>query len=156
MPLRLNVGVSKKLGLPEYSSVGASCSLDLELERPAPRPRAFQPRSATPSSPPTRRSTTSWPGSGQGRPRRARPSGRGPRADGSPPSTAGPSPGPRPACPAAKAGHAEPGPGDRHDRPPPAGRPGGPAVRARRHPGRGLSLADASRLIDQLKAAGRA
>jgi hypothetical protein len=32
MPLRLNVGVSKKLGLPAYSSIGASCNLDLELE----------------------------------------------------------------------------------------------------------------------------
>ena len=32
MPLRLNVGVSKKLGLPAYSSVGASCNLDLELD----------------------------------------------------------------------------------------------------------------------------
>jgi hypothetical protein len=32
MPLRLNVGVSKKLGLPAYSSVGASCNLDLEIE----------------------------------------------------------------------------------------------------------------------------
>jgi hypothetical protein len=32
MPLRLNVGVSKKLGLPAYSSVGASCNLDLDLE----------------------------------------------------------------------------------------------------------------------------
>ena len=32
MPLRLNVGVSKKLGLPAYSSIGASCHLDLELE----------------------------------------------------------------------------------------------------------------------------
>src|SRR4051794_19029739 len=32
MPLRLNVGVSKKLGLPEYSSVGASCNLELELD----------------------------------------------------------------------------------------------------------------------------
>jgi hypothetical protein len=30
MPLRLNVGVSKKLGLPAYSSIGASCNLDLE------------------------------------------------------------------------------------------------------------------------------
>ena len=32
MPLRLNVGISKKLGLPAYSSIGASCNLDLELE----------------------------------------------------------------------------------------------------------------------------
>jgi hypothetical protein len=32
MPLRLNVGVSKKVGLPAYSSIGASCHLDLELE----------------------------------------------------------------------------------------------------------------------------
>jgi hypothetical protein len=32
MPLRLNVGVTKKLGLPAYSSIGASCNLELELE----------------------------------------------------------------------------------------------------------------------------
>ena len=32
MPLRLNVGVSKKLGLPEYSSVGATCNLEVELD----------------------------------------------------------------------------------------------------------------------------
>jgi hypothetical protein len=32
MPLRLNVGVSKKLGLPAYSSIGASCNLEVELD----------------------------------------------------------------------------------------------------------------------------
>jgi hypothetical protein len=32
MSLRLNVGVSKKLGLPAYSSIGASCNLEVELE----------------------------------------------------------------------------------------------------------------------------
>src|SRR5215212_9291581 len=32
MPLRLSVGVSKKVGLPEYSSAGAHCDLELELD----------------------------------------------------------------------------------------------------------------------------
>jgi len=32
MPLKLTVGLSKKVGLPEFSSVGASCSLDCELD----------------------------------------------------------------------------------------------------------------------------
>jgi hypothetical protein len=32
MPLRLNVGVVKKLGLPAYSSIGASCNLEVELD----------------------------------------------------------------------------------------------------------------------------
>jgi hypothetical protein len=32
MPLRLNVGVTKKIGLPEYSSVGASCNVEVELD----------------------------------------------------------------------------------------------------------------------------
>ena len=32
MPLKLTVGVSRKLGLPGYSSVGASCALELELD----------------------------------------------------------------------------------------------------------------------------
>ena len=32
MPLRLNVGVSRKVGLPDYGSAGASCHLELELD----------------------------------------------------------------------------------------------------------------------------
>ena len=33
MPLRLNVGLSKKVGLPNYSSLGASCNLEIELDQ---------------------------------------------------------------------------------------------------------------------------
>ena len=32
MPMKLNVGVSRKVGLPDYGSVGASCGLELELD----------------------------------------------------------------------------------------------------------------------------
>jgi hypothetical protein len=32
VPLKLNVGVSRKVGLPDYGSVGASCNLELELD----------------------------------------------------------------------------------------------------------------------------
>jgi hypothetical protein len=32
MPLKLNVGVSRKIGLPDYGSAGASLNLELELE----------------------------------------------------------------------------------------------------------------------------
>ena len=64
MPLRLNVGVSKKLGLPGYSSIGASCNLEVELENGLLLdPAGFRDRSGVPSSPPSRRWTTNWPGS---------------------------------------------------------------------------------------------
>ena len=32
MPMKLNVGVSRKVGLPDYGSVGASCNLELEID----------------------------------------------------------------------------------------------------------------------------
>jgi hypothetical protein len=32
MSLKLNVGVSRKMGLPEYASIGASCSVELEID----------------------------------------------------------------------------------------------------------------------------
>ena len=32
MPMKLNVGVSRKFGLPNYGSVGASCSLEMEVD----------------------------------------------------------------------------------------------------------------------------
>jgi hypothetical protein len=43
MPLRLNVGVSKKLGLPAYSSIGATCHLEVEVDSNLLRdPAGFQ------------------------------------------------------------------------------------------------------------------
>ena len=32
MPLKLNVGVSRKVGLPDYGSVGATCNIEVELD----------------------------------------------------------------------------------------------------------------------------
>jgi hypothetical protein len=32
VPLKLNIGVSRKVGLPDYSSAGATCNVELELD----------------------------------------------------------------------------------------------------------------------------
>jgi len=33
MPLKLHVSFTKKVGLPEYSSLGAACGVELELDQ---------------------------------------------------------------------------------------------------------------------------
>jgi len=46
MPLKLNVGLIKKVGLPNYSSLGASCQLEIELDSRLleDHPEGFQER----------------------------------------------------------------------------------------------------------------
>ena len=46
MPLNLNIGWSRKVGLPEYGSLGASCNVEIELDSSllVQDPAAFQDR----------------------------------------------------------------------------------------------------------------
>ena len=45
MGIKLNVGVSKKIGLPDYGSAGSTCNLELELDNAAlDRPEEFHRR----------------------------------------------------------------------------------------------------------------
>jgi hypothetical protein len=62
MPLRLNVGVSRKLGLPAYSSIGASCNLEAVLAHYPHREREFRFDHDYPPIPPPQGPTMSHPG----------------------------------------------------------------------------------------------
>ena len=163
MPLRLNVGVSKKLGLPDYSSVGASCNLEVELD---PRlahatwtassdqvrdafvacHQAVNDELARLQAPPAirRRTATRAPATTATRPGR--------------PATVSPPPGP--AAPAAgPASPPRPARSGRSSRSPAASTPTSTACSATEYGvtrPEDLSLADASQLIDQLKAAAEA
>lgn len=45
MGIKLNVGISKKIGLPDYSSAGSQCNLEIELDSSAlDRPEEFHRR----------------------------------------------------------------------------------------------------------------
>ncbi len=45
MGIKLNVGISKKIGLPDYGSAGGSCNLEIELDNAAlDRPEEFHRR----------------------------------------------------------------------------------------------------------------
>ncbi len=146
MALKLNVGVSRKVGLPDYGSVGASCNLELEIDlRPAgarsgrlprPGPRRVRRR---PSGGPRRAGPTADAGL-----RATRPAGIAgtPRVERA--RVEWPCRQQRPlrpsACrsiPIAKAGDGEPGQGDPLDRQPASCRPGRTAPRPGRRAARG-------------------
>ena len=143
MPLRLNVGVSKKLGLPAYSSVGASCNLEVELDDgPAPTTWPAFHEQVRDAYIAVHQAVNDELARLQAQADRSPGLSRSPRSSTAtgttaPPPTAGPPTGPSPRDLGRQARHAQPGPGDRHDRPPPARRPRRPALRARRHPPRG-------------------
>lgn len=44
MPMKLNVGLSQKIGLPDYGSLGVSCAVEVEMEGLVPQddPEAFR------------------------------------------------------------------------------------------------------------------
>ena len=45
MGIKLNIGISKKIGLPDYGSAGGSCNLEIELDNAAlDRPEEFHRR----------------------------------------------------------------------------------------------------------------
>ena len=57
MPMKLSVGLNKKIGQPDYGRVGAFCSVDVELD-PASNHLVTRLSSATPKfSPKTRHIT---------------------------------------------------------------------------------------------------
>ena len=71
MPLKLSVGVSRKVGQPGYGSIGASCGVEVELDPVLLRedPEEFERRARSAYAACAAPSTPSWPGSPRRRPR---------------------------------------------------------------------------------------
>ena len=70
MPLKLTVGLSKKVGLPNYGSLGATCGLEVELPDQVLHadPEAFERQVRDAFAACARRCRTSWIGTGRPQP----------------------------------------------------------------------------------------